>query len=122
MPLDRWRVYDPHLKKYSGWYSGRRMTRARFSEVSGIHIATLKAWEKRGVKPNAASLEKLRRLQLEVNAGNQCDMLDHKAERAAAAAAAKAAAAREREQDKALDKALARCKPLSKRAKQTAIF
>ena len=123
MPIDRFRRYDLVAKSYSGWYRGKKMSRKLFAQVSGISVQCLKFHDHNpGARMKPHILARLAKLEREVGAQNQCDMIDRKAEQAAARVTAKAAAARERERDKALDKALARCRPLPKRARQQAIF
>lgn len=123
MELSRFRSYDVRTKRYSGWYAGKKMTRKLFSEISGIHVQTLKSWEKRGIKPRPVSLKKLRLLQLAVNADKQISFIDDKATKLAAAAAAKAEAAKAKALDRLLDAAMrAGRKPLSRKSKQQAIF
>lgn len=123
MEMSRFRMYDLSTKSYHGWYRGKRMSRKLFAALSGVSIQCLKFHDfNPGARWKPHILRKLVKFQTEVGAQNQCDMIDRKAELAAAKLAAKAAAAREREQNKALDKALARCGPLPKRARQQAIF
>ena len=99
--------------------NGRRMTRKAYAEALGVNVVVVKSWEKRGVKPNAASLAKIAALQKLVGAMNQQEILDGKADRAAARVAAKAA----RELDRRLDRLLAQArKPLSKKARQRDLF
>src|ERR1039458_8703857 len=107
MPIDRFRRYDLKTKSYRGFYAGKKMTRKLFSEVSGISIQCLKAHDHHPeLKLRPPTLRKLAKLEIEVSAHLQTDMIDHKAELVAAKLAAKAAAARERARDRALDAAM----------------
>jgi hypothetical protein len=127
MSLERWRVYSPVTKSYSGWYAGKRLTRKLVAELSGVSVQFWKAHDRDPslrIKPHI--LRKLAKFQLSVDADKQVDMLDHKAEIAAARAAAKLAAKAEAEKQRALDKLLDRAlkgaRKLSGRARQGSVF
>ena len=122
MENERFRFYHLREKTYAG-FAGPRLTRKAFAEISGISVQALKAHDHDPtLRLKPITQRRLAAAQLLMRANQQQDMLDDKATKLAAAKAAKAAAAREREQDKALDKALARCRPLPKRAKQAGLF
>jgi hypothetical protein len=123
MPIDRFRRYDLVTKSYRG-FAGPRLTRKLFSEISGIPIPTLKLHDKNpDVKLKPITQRRLVACQIAMRAHHQCDMLDDKAEIAAARAAAKAEAAKAKALDKLLDAALRTGrKPLPRKSKQQAIF
>lgn len=119
--LQRFRHYDKREKAYSGWM-GSRLTRAEFSRASGVPVPTLKSWETRNVKPRPATIAKIEALMVEIRASEQSELLDNRATRAAEKVAAKAAANKQRALDAMLDRAMRRCRPLSKKAKQRGLF
>src|ERR1019366_1882774 len=120
--LSRWRHYDPKTKLRSGWYGRGKMTRKAYAEALGVNVVVVKAWD-RGAKPRAGSLAKICALQKLVSADHQMEILDHKAEIAAARAEAKLAATRAKALDAMLDAAMkAARRPMKKSAKQSGLF
>jgi hypothetical protein len=118
----RFRTYLPRERAYVG-YVGHRVSRAEFARMSGIPQSTIKSWELHGRKPSAKARALLAKCQEITGGMNQGELLDHKAEKAAARAAEKLAAAKARALDVMLDAAMKTArKPMKKSARQASIF